>query len=246
MAARSTLPNQPVPDTVRQDERNSSPVQAAPAPQQPVQRQPVKRAEPAPGRSPTARFRNPIGGRIPATRRYSRFVIACPVMPGPRPGSPEGQSARHTGRGHQGRLQVVIQQCIGCSGRAVRQQEGQEDGKRADRIDLCARLALGCAGCSQAAKDGSRQQQRAQAVATAPQAAPVQTLQQQPQPANAPARAPGRPQIQPHHSPWGRNLMWQSPRKTCSSATGAAPIRLARQPGRSVDEVVDQVLARMQ
>jgi hypothetical protein len=85
MAARSTLPNLRYPIRSGKTSRNDSPGR------QRLRRSNRFNASPSSGQNQpragaaTARFRNPIGGRIPATPRYSRFVIASPVMPGPRP-----------------------------------------------------------------------------------------------------------------------------------------------------------------
>jgi hypothetical protein len=90
-------------------------------------------------------------------------------------------------------------------------------------------------------KTAQRQQARTQAVAAAPQSAgSAQTTQQQPQPANAPVRpaaaAPAAPQ------PVGPQLDVAIAKEDMFKCYRGRTDTIGAQPGRSVDEVVDQVL----
>jgi hypothetical protein len=231
-----------VPDTVRQDEPQRQPRQAAPAPQQPVQRQPVKRAEPAPGRSRDSEvsesdwwkdtgnpkvfaFRDCISGYARAQAQVRPKVNLQGIL---------AEAIKGDCKSSFSNVSAVLAERFGS--RKAKQMASELTGST-----FVPALRSAVLDVRKQQKAARRQQQRAQAVATAPQAAPVQALQQ-PQPANAPARAPVAAANPAAPQPVGPQLDVAIAKEDMFKCYRGQTDRLGGQPQGSVDEVVDQVL----
>jgi hypothetical protein len=231
-----------VPDTVRQDEPQRQPRQAAPAPQQPVQRQPVKRAEQAPGRSRDSEvsesdwwkdtgnpkvfaFRDCISGYARAQAQVRPKVNLQGIL---------AEAIKGDCKSSFSNVSAVLAERFGS--RKAKKMASELTGST-----FVPALRSAVLDVRKQQKAARRQQERAQAVATAPQAAPVQALQQ-PQPANAPARAPVAAATPAAPQPVGPQLDVAIAKEDMFKCYRGQTDRLGGQPQGSVDEVVDQVL----
>lgn len=233
-----------VPDAVPQANAPEQPVQAAPAPQQPVQQQPVKQAEPAPaprksrsnqvseadwwkdtGNPKVFAFRDCLSGYATSQARVRPKVNLKGVL---------AEAIKDECKSSFNEVSAVLAARFG--NRRAKQMASELTGST-----FVPALRSAVLEVRKEQKTAQRQQARTQAVAAAPQSGgSAQTTQQQPQPANAPVRsaaaAPAAPQ------PVGPQLDVAIAKEDMFKCYRGRTDTIGAQPGRSVDEVVDQVL----
>lgn len=230
-----------VPDAVPQAESPQQPVQAAPAPQQPVQQQPVKQAEPAPGNSRSNQvseadwwndtgnpkvfaFRDCLSGYATSQAQVRPKVNLKGIL---------AEAIKGECKSSFNDVSSVLAARFGS--RRAKQMASELTGST-----FVPALRSAVLEVRKEQKTAQRQQARTQAVAAASQSTGSSQTAQPPQPANAPVRtavaAPPAPQ------PVGPQLDVAIAKEDMFKCYRGRTDTIGAQPGRSVDEVVDQVL----